>query len=58
MESTTGLISVFWIGTFGMLFLVFGLLFMAAFYQRHFAKMKQREAENLLRTTLESEKKE
>lgn len=58
MESTTGIISVFWIGTFVMLFLVLGLLFMATFYQRHFAIMKQKEAELLLKIALESEKKE
>jgi signal transduction histidine kinase len=58
MESSTGIISVFWFGTVVMLILVFGLLFMATFYQRHFAKMKQKEAELLLKTALESEKKE
>jgi len=52
------MISVFWIGTFVMLFLVFGLLFLATFYQRQFAKIKQMEAELLLKTALESEKKE
>ena len=58
MESSKGVISVLWIGTFVMLVLVFGLLFMVVFYQRHFAKMKQKEAELLLKTALESEKKE
>lgn len=58
MESTSGIISVFWIGTFVMLFLVLGLLFMAVFYQRQFAKMRQKEAELLLKTALSSEKKE
>ena len=41
-----------------MLFLVFGLLFMAVFYQRQFAKMRQKEAELLLKTALNSEKLE
>lgn len=58
MESSTGIISVFWIGTFVMLFLVFGLLFMAVFYQKQFAKMRQKEAELLLKTALHSEKLE
>lgn len=58
MDSSKGIISIFWIGTFVMLFLLFGLLFMATFYQRHFAKMKQKEAELLLKTALDSEKNE
>jgi len=33
-------------------------LFMAVFYQRHYAKMKQKEAELLLKSALETEKKE
>ena len=47
MESSTDLVSALWIGTFVMLLLVFGLLFMAVFYQRQFAKMRQKEAELL-----------
>jgi signal transduction histidine kinase len=58
MESTTGIISVFWIGTFVILFLVFGFLFMVVFYQRQFAKIRQKEAEVLLKTALSSEKME
>lgn len=58
MESSTGIISGFWIGTFVMLFLVFGLLFMAVFYQKQFAKMRQKETELLLKTALQSEKME
>lgn len=58
MESSTGIVSVLWIGTFVMLLLVFGLLFMAVFYQRNIAQMRQKEAEKLLKTALESEKKE
>lgn len=58
MEGTNDINSIFWIGTFIMLFLAFGLLYMAAFYQRHFAKMRQKETETLLKTALDSEKEE
>lgn len=58
MEGKNDINSIFWIGTFIMLFLAFGLLYMAAFYQRHFAKMRQKETETLLKTALESEKNE
>lgn len=58
MESASEIKSVFWIGTTVMILLAIGLLFMATFYQRHFAKMKQKEAELLLKASLKSEKKE
>lgn len=58
MESKSEIISVFWIGTIVMLFLAFGLLFLAIFYQKRLANVKQKEAELLLKTSLESEKKE
>lgn len=58
MEGSSELKLVFWIGTFVMLFLAFGLIFMVLFYQRHFAKIRQKETELLLKTSLESEKKE
>ena len=58
MEGSSEIKSVFWIGTFVMLFLAFGLLAMVLFYQRHFAKMKQKETELLLKTALDSEKQE
>lgn len=58
MESTLSIIPFFWIGTIVMLFLVFVLLFMAVFYQKQFAKMRQKEAELLLKTALYSEKTE
>jgi signal transduction histidine kinase len=41
-----------------MLFLAFGLIFLVLFYQNYFAKMKRREAEQLLLVSLESEKNE
>ncbi|MCL9807626.1 histidine kinase [Flavobacterium amniphilum] len=47
-----------WIGTTVMLFFAFGLLFLVLFYQNYFIKMKRKEAELLLQSSLESEKKE
>lgn len=47
-----------WIGTGVMLFFAFGLVFLVLFYQNYFIKMKRREAELLLQSSLESEKKE
>lgn len=58
MEGSSEIKTVFWLGTSVMLFLAFGLLFIVFFYQKHFSKMKQKEAELLLKTSLESEKKE
>jgi len=52
------LISLFWVGTFIMLFLAFGLIFLVVSYQRHFFRMKREEAENMLKVSLESEKNE
>lgn len=57
MEGENELKSIIFIGTFLMLFLAFGLLFMVLFYQRHLAKIKKKEAELLLKTALKSEKK-
>lgn len=58
MEGTSEIKSVFWIGTAMMLFFAFGLLFLVLFYQNYFSKMKRKEAELLLKATLESEKQE
>jgi signal transduction histidine kinase len=58
MENSIEIRSIFWIGTFVMLCLALGLVFLVMFYMRHYAKMKQNEAELLLKTALESEKKE
>lgn len=58
MERTTEINSVFWIGTFVMLFLAFGLISLVLFYQNYFSKMKRKEAEQLLRVSLDSEKNE
>lgn len=58
MESPNEIKSVFWIGTFVMLFLAFGLIFIVLFYKNYFSKIKRQEAELLLKTALESEKSE
>ena len=58
MESSTEIKTVFWIGTFLFLLIGVGLLAMALFYKNYFAKMKQKEAELLLKTALETEKSE
>ncbi len=52
------IISLFWIGTFVMLFLALGLIVLVVSYQRHFFRMKREEAENMLKASLESEKNE
>lgn len=52
------IVSLFWIGTFVMLFLAFGLIVLVVSYQRHFFRMKREEAENMLKASLESEKNE
>ncbi len=58
MEITQDIKTAFILGTGIMLFLVFGLLFLVLFYQNHFMKMKRNEANLLLKTALESEKRE
>ena len=58
MESSIEIRLIFWIGTFIMLFLALGLVFLSLYYMRHFANIKRKEAELLLKTALESEKKE
>ena len=58
MERTTEIHSVLWLGTGIMLFLAFGLIFLVLFYQNYFARMKRKEAEQLLFVSLESEKNE
>jgi len=58
LEGTNEIISVFWLGTSVMLFLAFALIFLVLYYQNHFVKMKQKEAETLLKTSLASEKEE
>ncbi|UUC43957.1 sensor histidine kinase [Flavobacterium cerinum] len=58
MEKTEEIRIVFWLGTLGMLFLAFGLLSLVLYYQNHFYRMKRKETELLLKTSLETEKNE
>ena len=58
MENTDEIKSIFWIGTIVLLLICFGIIFLVIYYQNHFFKIKKMEAELLLRTSLESEKKE
>jgi len=46
------------LGTFVMLFSIFCLIFLVLFYKNYFFRMKQKETELLLKTSLESEKNE
>jgi signal transduction histidine kinase len=47
-----------YLGTGVMVFFVLGLVLLVISYQRHFFKMKQQEAEAMLKATLETEKRE
>jgi len=58
MESNSKIKIVFWLGTFLFLFIGIALLVLVMFYQNYVAKMKQKEAELLLKTALETEKNE
>lgn len=58
MESTFEINLTFWLGTTVMLFLALGLITTVILYQKKFVQAKQKEAELLLKTALESEKKE
>jgi len=58
MENQNGITSVLWLGTGIMLVLAFGIIVLVLSYQNFFSKMKRREAEQLLKVSLESEKSE
>jgi signal transduction histidine kinase len=58
MENQGGVTSVLWLGTGIMLVLAFGIIVLVLSYQNFFSKMKRREAEQLLRVSLESERNE
>lgn len=58
MDSTSQAGTLIIIGTSLIVILVLVLLFLAVFYQTYVLKMKRKEAELLLKTSLESEKKE
>lgn len=58
MENETGLKLLFWLGTFIMLTMTLSVLFITLVYQKKVHHLKQKESENLLKASLESEKKE
>ena len=58
MENETGLKIFFWIGTAVMVFMTLVVLFVTIMYQKKVHKIRQTESENLLRVSLESEKRE
>lgn len=58
MENETGLKIFFWIGTAIMVIMTLIVLFVTIMYQKRVHKIRQTESENLLRVSLESEKRE
>lgn len=58
MENTTEITSVYWIGTLLMLSICFGIFFLVLSYRNHFFKIKQNEADLLLKASLEGERME
>ncbi len=58
MENETGLKWFFWIGTATMLFSVLGTILTVVLYRNKIHKINRKESENLLKFSLESEKKE
>lgn len=58
MENETGLKIFFWIGTAIMVVMTLIVLFLTIMYQKKVHKIRQTESENLLRVSLESEKRE
>lgn len=58
MENETGLKWFFWIGTVTMLFSVLGVILTVVLYRNRIHKINRKESENLLNSSLDSEKKE
>lgn len=58
MENEIGLKLVFWISTIAMLLLTLAILFISLIFRKNTYKIKQKESENLLKASLESEKRE
>jgi signal transduction histidine kinase len=58
MENTQEVVTFFWIGTIGMIALVFTIILLVLYYQKNWARNKKQEAELLLQATLQSEKNE
>lgn len=58
MENEAGLKLLFWVSTSAILLLTLALLSFALIYRKNAYKLKQKESENLLKASLESEKRE
>jgi signal transduction histidine kinase len=58
MENGVDLKIFFWIGTTFMLFITLSILFVTIIYQKKVYNMRETEAENLLKATMNTEKKE
>jgi signal transduction histidine kinase len=58
MENEQSLSLLFWVSTSVMLLLAIGFLFITFIYHKKTSSIKQKESENLLRATLETEKNE
>lgn len=58
MENEAGLKILFWISTVVMLLFTLAFLFITLIYHKKAHKIKQRQSENLLKATLETEKRE
>lgn len=58
MEAIKTIDSAYWLGTAVMITFAFALIFLSLFYNNHVIKIKKKEAELLLKASLESEKKE
>lgn len=56
MENTAEIKSVFWIGTALMLLIALGIFFLVLSYRSHLYKIKQKEADLLLKASLEGER--
>ncbi len=58
MENEAGLKLLFWIGTIVMIFSALGVLLITILYQKKVYKIRKKESDNLLKVSLESEKRE
>jgi hypothetical protein len=58
MENEQSLNILFWVSTSVMLLLALAFLFITLLYHKKTSNLKQKEAENLLKATLEAEKNE
>jgi signal transduction histidine kinase len=58
VENTTEITSIYWIGTSLMLVICLGIFFLVLSYRNHFFKIKQNEADLLLKASLEGERME